>query len=174
MVAKLKQLSLLTAALFMAFGIFSLVPGKLVFALNQTGEILKPAITMPQGNHPSFTYDSLGKPDPFRPFINFNAIERPIPTKEPKTPLERYSLNQFKLVGILMAGKHFAMVEDPEQISYTITEGDQLGNLSGTVEEIRENEIVIAEPYLDIYDQQQIRKVALKLHVDEDQGGKIQ
>ena len=173
MVAKLKQLSLLTAALFMAFGISSLVPGKLVFALNQTGEV-NPAITMPQGNHPTFSYDSLGKPDPFRPFINFNAIERPIPTEEPKTPLERYSLNQFKLVGILLADKHFAMVEDPEQISYTIIEGEKLGNLSGTVEEIRENEIIIAEPYLDIYDQQQIRKITLKLHVEEDPGGKIQ
>ncbi|NIA19796.1 MAG: hypothetical protein GWP07_05105, partial [Xanthomonadaceae bacterium] len=101
MVAKLKQLSLLTAALFMAFGILSLISGNLVFALNQTGEV-KSAITMPQDSHPTFTYDSLEKPDPFRPFINFNAIERPIPTKEPKTPLERYSLNQFKLVGILI------------------------------------------------------------------------
>ncbi len=172
MVAKLKQLSLLTAALFIAFGIFSLVPGKLVFALDQTGE-RKPIIMVPQGNHQMFTYDSLGKPDPFRPFINFNAIERSIPTEEPKTPLERYSLNQFKLVGILLADKNFAMVEDPEQISYTITEGKKLGNLSGTVEEIKENEIIIAEPYLDIYDQQQIRKITLKLHVEEDQGGKI-
>ncbi len=173
MVAKLKQLSLLMAALFMAFGIFSLVPSKLVFALNQTGEIVKPVITMPQSNNPMFTYDSLGKSDPFRPFINFNAIERPIPTEEPKTPLERYSLNQFKLVGILMADKHFAMVEDPEQISYTIVEGEKLGNLSGIIEEIKENEIIIAEPYLDIYDQQQIRKISLKLHVEEAQGGKI-
>ncbi len=171
MVAKLKQLSLLTTAVFMAFGILSLVPGNLVFALDQTGEAIKPAITIPQGSHPSFTYDSLGKPDPFRPFINFNAIERPIPTEEPKTPLERYSLNQFKLVGILLAEKHFAMVEDPEQISYTIMAGDKIGNLSGTVEKIKENEIIIAEPYLDIYDQQQIRKVSLKLHVDEAQGG---
>lgn len=171
--SKLKQLPLLTAALFMAFGIFSLVPGKLVFALDQTGKTEHPAIGMPQGTPPSFTYNSLGKPDPFRPFINFNAIERPIPTEEPKTPLERYSLNQFKLVGILMADKNFAMVEDPEHISYTITKGEKLGNLSGTVEEIKENEIIIAEPYLDIYDQQQIRKISLKLHVDEDQGGKI-
>ena len=171
MVAKLKQLSLLTAALFMAFGIFSLVPSKLVFALNQTGKVNSASIILQQGNHPSFVYDSLGKPDPFRPFINFNAIERPIPTKEPKTPLERYSVNQFKLVGILLADKHFAMVEDPEQISYTIMTGDKIGNLSGTVEEIKENEIIITEPYLDIYDQQQIRKVSLKLHVDEAQGG---
>ena len=172
--SKLKQLPLLMAALFMAFAIFSLVPGTLVFALEQTGKTEHPAIGILQDNHPSFTYNSLGKPDPFRPFINFNAIERPIPTEEPKTPLERYSLNQFKLVGILLADKNFAMVEDPEQISYTITKGDKLGNLSGTVEEIKENEIIIAEPYLDIYDQQQIRKVTLKLHVEKDQGGKIQ
>ncbi len=173
MVAKLKQLSLpVTTALFMAFGILLLVSGDLVFALNQTGKVNSSGI-IPQGNHPSFVYDSLGKPDPFRPFIDFNAIERPIPTKEPKTPLERYSLNQFKLVGILIASrKRFAMIEDPEQIGYTITEGNKLGNLSGIVEEIKENEIIIAEPYLDIYDREQIRKISLKLHVKEDQGGK--
>jgi len=171
MVAKLRQLSLLTTALFMAFGILSLVPDNLVFALDQTKEAERPAITIPQDNHPSFTYNSWGKPDPFRPFISISTVERPIPTKEPKTPLERYSLNQFKLVGILLADKHFAMVEDPEQISYTIMTGDKIGNSSGTVEEIKENEIIIAEPYLDIYDQQKIRKVSLKLHVDEAQGG---
>ncbi len=175
MVAKLKQLSLLAAAALMAIGILPFVPGQTVYASNQEQEKeIKQAITIPTDSEPSFIYDSLGKPDPFRPFINFNAIERPIPTEEPKTPLQRYSLNQFKLVGILMAGKHFAMVEDPEAISYTITEGDQLGNLSGVVEEIRENEMVVAEPYLDIYDQQQIRKITIKLHVEEDQGGKVQ
>jgi len=175
MVAKLKQLSLFAAAALMLLGILPFVPGQSVYALNQEKEKeIKPATAMPTDSEPSFIYNSLGKPDPFRPFINFNAIERPIPTEEPKTPLQRYSLNQFKLVGILMAGTHFAMVEDPEQISYTITEGDQLGNLSGIVEEIRENEMVVAEPYLDIFDQQQIRKITIKLHVEEDQGGKIQ
>ncbi len=172
MVAKLKQLSLLAAATFLTFGVLVPAYGSSAHALNQ-GKEVKKTIAAPSDSQPSFKYNSLGKPDPFRPFIIFNAIERPIPTKEPKTPLQRYSLNQFKLVGILIAGRHFAMVEDPEQISYTITEGDQLGNLSGIVEEIRENEIVVAEPYLDIYDQQQIRKITLKLHVEEDQGGKI-
>ena len=172
MVAKLKQLSLFAAVIFMASGTLLLAHGQSVYALSQEKNEVKQEFSATPDDQSSFTYNSLGKPDPFRPFINFNAIERPIPTKEPKTPLQRYSLNQFKLVGILMAGKHFAMVEDPEQISYTITEGDQLGNLSGIVEEIKENEIVIAEPYLDIYDQQQIRKITLKLHVEEDQGGK--
>ncbi|MBW1645520.1 MAG: pilus assembly protein PilP [Deltaproteobacteria bacterium] len=122
-------------------------------------------------NPETFVYDSLGKPDPFRPFINFSEIERSIPTKEPKTPLEKYSLNQFKLVGILLAGKPYAMIEDPEHISYTIREGDHLGNLSGVVEKIDEKEIVVAEPYLDIYDREQIRKVTLKLHVEENDKG---
>ena len=173
MVAKLMRLSLLTLAPLLIICILSLCSSGVVFSQNQTMEN-QPALKAAPVNTSTFAYNSLGKPDPFRPFINFNALERPIPTKEPKTPLERYSLNQFKLVGILLADKHFAMIEDPEHIGYTITEGDQLGNLSGTVEEIRENEIVIAEPYLDIYDQEQIRKVTIELHAKEDQGGKIQ
>ncbi len=136
-------------------------------------EVSTPAVPTTTMTDPqTFVYDSLGKPDPFRPFINFNEIERSIPTREPKTPLEKYSLNQFKLVGILLAGQPFAMVEDPEHISYTVTEGDHLGNLSGVIEKINEKEIIVAEPYLDIYDREQIRKVTLKLHVEEnDKGG---
>ncbi|MBN2332860.1 MAG: pilus assembly protein PilP [Deltaproteobacteria bacterium] len=172
MVAKPQQLSLRSAGrilLSCALLAVLVAPG-----WSAEEPVKEKAATIQELQSPTFVYDSLGKRDPFRPFINFSQIERPIPTKEPSTPLEKYSLNQFKLVGILLSGNHYAMVEDPEHISYTISEGDHLGNLSGIIEEIKENEVIIAEPYLDIYDQQQIRKVTLKLHVEEIKGGALQ
>ncbi len=121
---------------------------------------------------PRFSYDSLNRPDPFRPFINFSQIERSIPTDSGKvlTPLEKYALNQFQLVGIILAGENnnYALVEDPEQIGYTVREGDKIGNLSGHVKEVKSNEVIIEEPYLDIYDKQQIREISLKLRELED------
>ncbi|MBN2231335.1 MAG: pilus assembly protein PilP [Deltaproteobacteria bacterium] len=118
-----------------------------------------------------FRYLSLGRTDPFRPFISFTQIERPIPTENPASPLESYAINQFKLVGILLGPQNYAMIEDPEQISYTVREGDRLGNLSGTILSIQDNGLVVSEPYLDIYDRQQVRNVTLKLHSDDDSGG---
>jgi Tfp pilus assembly protein PilP len=114
-----------------------------------------------------FTYDSLGRKDPFQPFINFTQIERAIPTEnnKPLTALEKFSLNQYKLVGIILAGdKHnYALVEDPDNLGITVHEGDMIGNMSGRVKEIKLNELIVEEPYLDIFDKEQLRTVVIKL-----------
>ncbi len=114
-----------------------------------------------------FSYKSNGRKDPFRPFIDFSQIERSIPTEtdRPLTPLEKYALNQYRLVGIILAGdmENYALVEDPENIGYTVRAGDMIGNMSGRVKEIKFNEVIIEEPYLDIFDKQQIRTISLRL-----------
>ena len=125
-------------------------------------------------NKPKFTYDSLGRQDPFRPFVDFSQLERTIPTDptRPQTPLEKFSLNQYRLVGIILAGKgqSYALVEDPERIGYTVREGDYIGNQSGRVSKISENEMVVEEPYLDIFDKRRIRTVVMRLHEIEEEG----
>ena len=119
-----------------------------------------------------FTYDPQNRPDPFRPFIDFSKIERSIPTdsSRPLTPLEKYALNQFELVGIILAGaeQNYALVEDPEHIGYTVREGDKIGNLSGLVKTIKSNEVIIEEPYLDIFDKEQVRTITLRLREMEE------
>ena len=114
-----------------------------------------------------YTYDSLGRKDPFQPFIVFTQIEKSIPTdrERPMTPLEKYALNQYKLVGIIIAGdmQNYALVEDPENIGLTVHEGDMIGNMSGWVKEIKFNEVTIEEPYIDIFDKRQTRTINLKL-----------
>ena len=120
-----------------------------------------------------FTYDSIDRPDPFHPFIDFSQIERSIPTdtNQPLTPLEKYALNQFNLVGIILAGgsQNYALVEDPELIGYTVRIGDKIGNLSGLVKDIKSNEVIIEEPYLDIFDKQQIRTISLQIRETEEE-----
>ncbi|MBN2808905.1 MAG: pilus assembly protein PilP [Deltaproteobacteria bacterium] len=119
-----------------------------------------------------FHYDALERPDPFRPFINFSQIERSIPTDATRSlsPLEKYALNQFNLVGIILAGdnNNYALVEDPDHTGYTVREGDKIGNLSGQVQSIESNAVIIEEPYLDIFDKRQVRTISLKLReIDE-------
>jgi Tfp pilus assembly protein PilP len=122
---------------------------------------------------PSVTYDSLGRQDPFRPFFDLTHIERAIPSdpSRPRTPLEKFALNQYHLVGIMLAGgdHNYALVEDPERVGHTVHVGDLIGNQSGRVTAINENEVIVEEPYLDIFDQRQTRTIALRLHaLDEE------
>ncbi len=120
-----------------------------------------------------FTYDPINRPDPFHPFIDFTQTERSIPTdpSQPLTPLEKYAINQFKLVGIILAGEkqNYALVEDPERVGHTVREGDKIGDMSGLVKEIKVNEVVIEEPYLDIFDKQQLRTISLRLREMEEE-----
>jgi len=60
-------------------------------------------------------------------------------------------------------GGNYALVEDPEQIGYTVREGDRIGNRSGQVIKIKSNELIVEEPYLDIFDKRQMRTITLKL-----------
>ena len=84
--------------------------------------------------------------------------------------MEKYALNQFELVGIILAGaeQNYALVEDPEHIGYTVREGDKIGNLSGLVKTIKSNEVIIEEPYLDIFDKEQVRTITLRLREMEE------
>ncbi len=122
---------------------------------------------------PVFTYNPAGRQDPFRPFINFAQIERAIPPDpgRPLTPLEKYSLNQFQLVGIILTGEGYgyALVEDPERIGYTVRVGDLIGKQSGRVTEIADNRVVIEEPYLDIFNRRRVRTITLLLHEPEEE-----
>ncbi len=114
-----------------------------------------------------FSYEAQGRKDPFRPFIDFSQVERSIPTDTDRllTPLEKYALNQYRLVGIILAGdmENYALVEDPENIGFTVRTGDMIGKMSGQVKEIKFNEVIIEEPYLDIFDKQQLRTISLRL-----------
>ena len=122
---------------------------------------------------PVVTYDSMGRQDPFRPFFDLTHIERSIPSDpgRPRTPLEKFALNQYHLVGIMLAGgdHNYALVEDPEHVGYTVHVGDYIGNQSGVVKAINENEIIVEEPYLDIFDQRQVRMVTVRLHALDEQ-----
>jgi type IV pilus assembly protein PilP len=121
----------------------------------------------------TFTYDPAGRQDPFRPFIDFRQLEKAIPSdpSRPLTPLEKYALAQYHLVGIVLAGgqNRYALVEDPEGIGYTVRIGDLIGKQSARVKEISENRIEIEQPYLDIFDHRKVRTITILLRELEEE-----
>lgn len=91
-------------------------------------------------------YDSTGMRDPFKPFIKL--VDTPAGTAATvlRPPIQRYPLNQFRIVGIVwIGGKPQAMVVDPEANTYFLGVGDKIGNSEGEILEVRENGILVQE-----------------------------
>lgn len=103
--------------------------------------------------------------DPFRPAtLQKKVIARP---RENLSPLERFELNQLKIVGIVWDMKEpRAMVEDTTGLGYTIRVGAPIGANDGVVKAIYRNEIIVEEFYYDVYGARKKREVSMKLFTE--------
>lgn len=103
--------------------------------------------------------------DPFRPAtLQKKVVARP---RENLSPLERFELNQLKIVGIVWDTKEpRAMVEDSTGLGYTIRVGAPIGANDGVVKAIHRNEIVVEEFYHDVYGARKKREVSMKLFTE--------
>ncbi|MCA9809538.1 MAG: pilus assembly protein PilP [Candidatus Dadabacteria bacterium] len=91
-------------------------------------------------------YDPAGKRDPFKPFIRLMDIPSAGPAPVVVPPIQRYSLDQFRISGIIwMSGKPQAMVVDPEGNTYFLGDGDRIGNKEGEILEVRNNGLLVQE-----------------------------
>jgi Tfp pilus assembly protein PilP len=93
------------------------------------------------------TYSAAGKRDPFKPFIKIierKEVEPQLSKSLP--PIKRYSLEQFRLVGIVsVAQRAKAMIIDPEKNTYVLGVGDEIGNKQGKIVEVKDNGVLVEE-----------------------------
>jgi len=117
----------------------------------------------------SYTYNARGKPDPFKPGIR---PQKAVKTKKitakqktvPLTPLEFYSLEKLKLVGITMGRtKSFAMIVDPKGKFYPVTKGTPIGSNRGRIAQIFVDRVVVEEQIEDAMGGTQVNSIILKL-----------
>lgn len=96
----------------------------------------------------TFVYVTEGRRDPFVPLTK---IRRPIgETGAPVTPLQKYDLTQFQLVGVIVGvGEAKAMVVAPDGKSYILAKGVKIGKNNGVILEISSKAIRIEEKYYD-------------------------
>lgn len=96
----------------------------------------------------AFVYVTEGRRDPFVPLTR---IRRPLgDTGEPVTPLQRYDLTQFKLIGVIIGvGESRAMVTAPDGKSYILAKGIKIGKNNGVILEISSEAIRVEEKYYD-------------------------
>ncbi len=121
---------------------------------------------------PPYTYNPVGKRDPFKPFIALGP-KKPGPKKGPITALQRYDVSELKLVGILRGPEGYrALVEDAGGKGFIIGKGTLIGRGDGRVKEIHENRVIIEETYRDILGQIKRREISMPLRKPEEGGVK--
>ena len=114
----------------------------------------------------TYNYNPLGKPDPFRPFVE---VEVAVKKKDEKKgaasevasifPLQRVSAEQFRVVGITGDQmRRVAVVEDATKKFYPLFAGTHIGLHNGKVIEIMADRVIVEE-----YESKNVKRIILKL-----------
>jgi type IV pilus assembly protein PilP len=93
-----------------------------------------------------FTYESVGRPDPFEPFISEKVMQEAAETKtEELTGMRQFEPGQLSLVAIIFtADSPMAMVEDSSHKGYIVRKGTKIGR-SGIISDILPNQVIIKQ-----------------------------
>jgi len=119
------------------------------------------ATTAEEKTRAVFSYNPIGKRDPFTPIIvredlKARAGERP--------PLERYNIQEFKLAGVVWGGYGYtAMLEGPDGKGYFVRVGALLGQNKGVVKKITQNAMVIEEKFKTISGEIDRKEIVMEL-----------
>jgi type IV pilus assembly protein PilP len=110
-------------------------------------------------------YVARGKIDPFEPLFKDKPVSRKKRKKRiPRTPLEKLSLGQLKLVAIIRAPSgNKALVEEDSGKGYVIKKGTYIGLNSGKIIKIEKDNIVIEEEIENIQGNIEVRQREMKL-----------
>jgi len=113
---------------------------------------------------PHSTYNSFGRRDPFLSFVKPSAeVTKGMP------PLQRINVSQLKLIGVALgAGGYGAMIQTPDGKSYPVKRGVRIGTNDGRIKEIGPKEVIIEEPYLNIFGRSDFKQVIIKLYTKKE------
>lgn len=95
-----------------------------------------------------FTYNAFDLPDPFKPRkLSTGAGGGMQPDlNRPKEPLEAFSLETLKMVGVLSKnGSIHAVVKTPDNAIYHVKKGNYMGQNFGLITQISESEVGLRE-----------------------------
>ncbi len=109
----------------------------------------------------AYSYNPLGKPDPFKPFIDveIKAAKKEKSKIESIFPLQRAEVENFKLVGIVGdEARRVAVVEDSNKKFYPLFIGTRIGLHDGKVTDILADRVTVDE-----LDGKKIKRIILKL-----------
>lgn len=93
----------------------------------------------------AFDYDPRGRRDPFAQPIADKPVEQGV-MHGPLLPLQKYGVNQLRLVGIIWDVRHpKALIRDPDGQTHVVGTNTKIGPKNGYIAVIREGEMVVVE-----------------------------
>jgi len=131
-----------------------------------------PAATGTEGPPPEeiFVYNPIGKRDPFRTFLTKENEDADGPAR---TDLQKYDIDQYKLVGIVWGNERpRALVQDPTGEGFVMEIGTYIGKNWGKVTQIQSDVVVVTEEYEAMDGRLIVNPIHLKLPSNEAEGGK--
>ncbi len=112
-------------------------------------------------------YKVSGTRDPFKPYaIAPSEITSNGDTKKLE-PLQKLTLSQLELVGVIMGDEKRALVQDGTNRGYIITEGTRIGENDGIVTSITDSGVTIKQHFKDYMGRVNTREVVLSLRKEE-------
>ena len=119
----------------------------------------------------TYHYNPTGKADPFKPFIDVELVKKKtVEQSSPLSlnPLQRQTVEQFKLVGIIGGNKgRRAMVQDGAGKFYSLLPGAYIGLNNGRVSKILADRIIVDEKIRTDEGKIESRKIIIKLRQGE-------
>ncbi len=119
-----------------------------------------------------FVYDATGLRDPFQPFIKIEPKKKKAEKPKvfvPKTPLQRYAVEELQLVGIVWAegARARALIEDPEGKGYVVGAGTLVGDKGGKIVRIHPERVLVEERFIDLLGEETVNTVTMTLRKPE-------
>ena len=114
---------------------------------------------------PRFRYNSEGRRDPFMSFVR--------PDEELTKwvhPLQKTAIPTLKLIGVASSGGggYEGMIQVPDGKSYPVKRGARIGMNQGRIRDIGPTELIVEEPYLNIFGRSDIRQTIMKLYTKKE------
>lgn len=111
-------------------------------------------------------YQVVGVRDPFLPFEGVTPGESGVLSKE-SDPLQRLSLSQIYLVGVIIGKQSKALIQESSGMGYIISEGTLIGENNGIVTKIAKDGVTIKQHFKDYMGRVNTREVVLSLKKEE-------
>lgn len=112
---------------------------------------------------PKYIYETANRRDPFEPLVLDVPTDKPAGGAE-TTPLQQYSIDQFRVVGVIVGKGHpAAMVIAPDGKGYVLRKGIKIGKNNGVVVAISASSVIVEEQNLDFSGTLLKNQVELKL-----------
>ena len=125
-------------------------------------QVIQPVLAPVEQKKPE--YQVTGIQDPFLSF------EKPITKEDLKTvkdPLQKLSLSQIIIVGVIMGKDKRALIQESSGMGFIVKEGSLVGENSGIVTSIKPDGVTIKQHFKDYMGRVNTREIVLSLKKEE-------